>query len=281
MRGRAVAVLLGVCLICVARAAQAAESEAVAMTRPVDPWERSNRVSYAFQGQLERHLIQPIATVYRWLTPGPIGRGLHNVLVNLSEPAAFFNDVLQCRFKRAAIPAKRFIINSTVGLLGLIDVAGRAGVMHHNNEFGVTLGTHGVSPGPYLYIPLVGPTTVRDLVGSGVDFLTDPMHRLSYDSRATASDARLVVDGLDTYIVTKDQVKALLNDAVDPYATLRSVYLQNKQGEVDGEGLPPNLPDFDEPAMAPAGSADGTERLNREPPPFPDPSGQAPSGTSP
>jgi phospholipid-binding lipoprotein MlaA len=279
MRGYHVAVLLGVCLICTVPIASAVEPGPVATTHPVDPWERTNRVSYAVQGFLERHAIQPVATLYRWLTPGPVGRGLHNVLVNLSEPAAFFNDVLQRRFRRATIPAKRFIINSTVGLLGLIDVAGRAGVMHHNNEFGVTLGVYGISSGPYLYVPLVGPSTVRDLVGSGVDFLTDPMHRLSYDSRATASDTRLVVSGLDTYIVTQDQVKALLNDAVDPYATLRSVYLQNKQGEIDGDGIPLNLPDFDVPAALPAVNAGSLDHSDAEPPAqtaAPDQSGAAP-----
>jgi phospholipid-binding lipoprotein MlaA len=204
-------------------------------------------VAYAFQGLLERHVIKPVAKLYRWLTPGPIGRGLHNVLVNLSEPATFLNDVLQRRFHRAGIPAKRFLMNSTVGVLGLFDVAAHAGVMHHNNEFGVTLGTYGVASGPYLYVPLVGPSTLRDLVGSGVDFLTDPMHWVTYNNRATASDTRLIVSGLDTYLVTEDQVHALLSDAVDPYATLRSVYLQSKQGEIDGGSVPANLPDFDAP----------------------------------
>lgn len=278
MRGCAIAVLLGVCLMCAAPGAAAAATGAVVPAHRVDPWERPNRASYALQGQLERHVIQPIATLYRWLTPGPIGRGLHNVLINLSEPEAFFNDVLQRRFQRAGIPAKRFVINSTVGLLGLIDVAGRAGVLHHNNEFGVTLGTYGVSSGPYLYIPLVGPSTVRDLLGSAVDFLTDPMHRLSYDSRATASDTRLVVNGLDTYISTQDQLKALLNDAVDPYATLRSVYLQNKQGEIDGEGLPLNLPDFDEPATP---SASAITRDDPNSPVVPDASAEAPAPSTP
>ncbi|MGA3157500.1 MAG: VacJ family lipoprotein [Steroidobacteraceae bacterium] len=255
MRGYTIAVLLGASLIGCAPTASAANSTTIAARSPGDPWERPNRVAYAFQGLLERHVIRPAAKLYRWLTPGPIGRGLHNVLVNLSEPAAFFNDVLQRRFKRAGIPAKRFIMNSTVGLLGLFDVAARAGVMHHNNEFGVTLGTYGVAPGPYMYVPLVGPTTVRDLLGSTVDFLTDPMHRASYDNRAKASDTRLVVSGLDTYLTTQDQLKALLSDSLDPYATLRSVYLQSKQGEIRGGNVPVDLPDFDAP-IAPA--ADNT-----------------------
>jgi phospholipid-binding lipoprotein MlaA len=247
MRGYTIAVLLGTSLINCVPIAGAASPRAIVAPSPEDPWERPNRAAYAFQGLLERHVIRPVAKLYRWLTPGPIGRGLHNVLVNLSEPAAFFNDVLQRKFNRAGIPAKRFIINSTVGVLGLFDVAAHAGATHHNNEFGVTLGSYGIAPGPYLYVPMVGPSTFRDLLGSGVDFVTDPMHWVTYNNRASASDTRLVVSGLDTYLVTEDQLHALLNDAVDPYATLRSVYLQSKQGEIDGDSVPENLPEFDAP----------------------------------
>jgi phospholipid-binding lipoprotein MlaA len=260
MRGYTIAVLLGTSLISCAPIARAASSGAIVAPSPGDPWERPNRAAYAFQGLLERHVIKPVATLYRWLTPGPIGRGLHNVLVNLSEPAVFFNDVLQRKFKRAGIPAKRFIMNSTVGVLGLFDVAAQAGAAHHNNEFGVTLGTYGVAPGPYLYVPLVGPSTFRDLLGSGVDFLTDPMHWVSYNNRASASDTRLVVSGLDTYLVTEDQLRALLSDAVDPYATLRSVYLQSKQGEIDGGSVPANLPDFDAPGAPLEGTGADSDR---------------------
>jgi phospholipid-binding lipoprotein MlaA len=259
MRGYTLAVLLGTSLIGHAPMASAASSSTIVASSPGDPWERPNRVAYAIQGLLERHVIRPAAKLYRWLTPGPIGRGLHNVLVNLSEPAAFFNDVLQRKFARAGIPAKRFIINSTVGLLGLFDVAGQAGVPHHNNEFGVTLGTYGMAPGPYVYLPLVGPSTVRDLLGSGVDFLTDPMHWVPYDNRAKASDTRLVVSGLDTYLTTKDQLDALLSQSVDPYATLRSVYLQSKLGEINGQNVLPDLPDFDAP-LAP--TTEGTDTMS-------------------
>jgi len=279
MRGYTIAFLLGASLIGCAHIARAANSSSIVAPSPGDPWERPNRVSFAFQGLLERHVIKPVSKLYRWLTPGPIGRGLHNVLVNLSEPAAFFNDMLQRRFRRAGIPAKRFIVNSTVGLLGLFDVAAHAGVMHHNNEFGVTLGTYGVAPGPYLYVPLVGPTTIRDLLGSGVDFLTDPMHWVSYDHRATASDTRLVVSGLDTYLETEPQVHALLSDAVDPYATLRSVYLQNKQGEIDGGSVPATLPDFDAPTVPLDGTGTDGGKPSMPPAPENQPEQGAPEST--
>jgi phospholipid-binding lipoprotein MlaA len=262
MRRNALGALLAAAVIGGAPAAQAQSAPPAAVAAPPreDPWEQLNRTNYAIERALDRHLIGPVAKVFRALTPGPIGRGLHNVLVNLSEPSVFINDVLQLRFKKASVTAERFVTNSTVGVLGLVDVAGRLGLPHHDNEFGVTLGRYGVYPGPYMYLPLGGPTTLRDLVGTGVDLLLDPFHWARFASQAEINGARLVVGGLDTRNSTEDELNTLLSDATDPYATLRSVYLQNKQGEVDGEGAPANLPNFDEPAptAAPAPAAENS-----------------------
>jgi phospholipid-binding lipoprotein MlaA len=217
----------------------------------VDPWERLNRTDYAIQGRLDRYLVQPLSKAYRFLTPGPIGRGIHNVLVNLSEPAALFNDVLQLRFKRAVTPAARLILNSTVGVLGLVDVAARVGLYHHDNEFGVTLGRYQVKPGPYVYLPMLGPSTLRDLIGSGVDFVLDPMRRLDYAHQSAILNARLGFSDLDKEVATEADLQALLGTAVDPYATLRSAFLQQKQGEIEGDAVPTDLPSFDESLPGP------------------------------
>ena len=252
MRRDALAAMLCAAVVGGAPVAQAQSAPPVAAAGPTrgDPWEQLNRLNYAIEDSLDRHLLGPVALVFRALTPGPIGRGLHNVLVNLSEPSVFINDVLQLRLKKAGVTAERFVTNSTVGVLGLIDVAGKLGLPHHDNEFGVTLGRYGVHPGPYMYLPFGGPTTVRDLVGTGVDLLIDPMHWTRFANQAEINGARLVVGGLDTRDATEGQLNTLLSDATDPYATLRSVYLQNKQGEIDGEGPPSTLPTFDEPAPA-------------------------------
>jgi len=218
-----------------------------ARKEPVDPWERVNRAGYAVEGKLDHFVIHPLSRVYRFLTPGPIGRGIHNVLVNLSEPSALINDTLQLRFKRAGIPAARLVINSTIGVLGLFDIATRIGLYHHDNEFGVTLGRYGVKPGPYIYLPLIGPSTVRDLVGSGVDLLLNPLHLATYPDQSTILESNFALNGLDRETSTEAELHALLSTAVDPYATLRSAYLQNKQGEISEEGLPLDLPPFDEP----------------------------------
>jgi len=240
---------------------------------PGDPWEPANRKGYAIQSFLDRHLIRPLAKVYRALTPGPIGRGIHNVLVNLSEPAALFNDVLQGRIRRAGVPTARLLINSTMGVLGLVDVASHMGLVHHDNEFGVTLGRYGMSAGPFLYIPMVGPSTVRDTVGAGVDYLTNPIRWANYRHRVKVQQVKLPVGGLDTEVAAEPLLDALLSNAVDPYATLRSAYLQNKQSEIDGEGVPADLPSFDEPPsdVAPATEAAPTPVPAPTPAPTPQP----------
>ncbi|HEX3843654.1 MAG TPA: VacJ family lipoprotein [Steroidobacteraceae bacterium] len=224
----------------------AASHDTPVASAPGDPWERQNRRDYAIEGALDRHVIGPAARFYHKVTPGPIGRGIHNVLVNLSEPVVIINDLLQLRFRRAGMSTARLATNSTLGLLGLFDMAGRAGLPYHGNEFGVTLGRYGVPSGPYMYVPLVGPSTVRDFLGAGVDLLMNPLHWLAYPDRTDVGVSQATVSGLDTRVMTEDQLNTLLSGAVDPYATLRSVYLQNKKGEVEDEGVPQELPSFDE-----------------------------------
>jgi phospholipid-binding lipoprotein MlaA len=244
------AVILTLTALSAASAASAAARQTGAAPASDDPWERVNRRGYAINQFLDRHFIRPAAMIYRALTPGPIGKGLHNMITNLSEPLVFINDVLQARPRRAASTTVRFAFNSTLGLAGLIDVAGHGGIAHHASTFGDTLGRYGVGPGPYIFLPLVGPSTVRDLLGFGVDLALDPVHWLSYRYRTEISTSATVVGGLDTRAAADDELKAILSDAADPYATMRSVYLQYRQGEIEGDragrNLPP-LPQIDDP----------------------------------
>jgi phospholipid-binding lipoprotein MlaA len=245
-RGCILVAILGTALFGVTACVTTATRDSVVAPAPVDPWERQNRRNYAIEGALDRRVIGPASRLYHKLTPGFIGRGIHNVLINLSEPVVMINDVLQLRFRRAGVSATRFVTNSTVGLLGLFDAAGHAGLMHHDNEFGVTLGRYGLASGPYLYVPLVGPSTARDLAGAGVDFLMNPLFWLTYADRPEIGAAQVTVGGLDTRVTTEGQLNALLSGAIDPYATLRSVYLQNKKSQVSGDEMPRDLPSFDE-----------------------------------
>ena len=215
---------------------------------PGDPWERLNRKGYAINHVIDTLVVRPLALFTRGLTPGPLGRAVHHALVNLSEPVVIINDILQLRFKRAAASTGRFALNSTVGLAGMVDVANRAHLPHHDNTFGDTLGRYGVKSGPYLYLPLVGPSTVRDLFGAGIDSVSNPIFFLQFPYSNTATLGVGLLTGLDARAEAEPDLKTLLDGAADPYATLRSTYLQSRQGDIDQASKPLVLPDFDDPA---------------------------------
>ena len=235
----------------------------------IDPFQRMNRGFFKFHNFLDRIFIRPAAMVYRALTPGPIGKAAHNFLTNIEEPAIAVNDVLQLRFKRAGQSGIRLVANSLAGFGGLIDVAGKAGIPFHDNGFAITLGRYGVGPGPYLFIPLMGPSTVRDAIGTFADFSLDPIKLAKYPHRTEVSVGLTGLQGLDLRSSADDDLKALYADAVDPYATLRSAYLQNQQSQIDGRDTDgQTLPEFEsipsepgqpsaEPAAPPAEAAPG------------------------
>lgn len=212
-----------------------------------DPFERFNRRGFAIQMSFMRHGLGIVGVLYRALTPGPIGKAIHHILVNLSEPVVIINDVLQLRPARAGAAAVRFVANSTVGVGGMIDVTGATGLPHHLSSFGDTLGRYGVRPGPYLFIPVVGPSTVRDLLGNIVDAVIDPLHFAVYPHRQEVSLAVTAAGGVDQLVRSEGDLRALLSNATDPYATLRSTYLQYRQAEVSGETeIPTVLPSLDD-----------------------------------
>ncbi|MEO8374159.1 MAG: VacJ family lipoprotein [Sphingomonas bacterium] len=201
---------------------------------PGDPLEGLNRHLFAGFQFADRTFIRPVAMGYRHVVPKPVRSGLRNFFRNLGEPLVFLNDLLQLKPGRAFKTFERFVINSSLGIGGLIDVAKsrNIGLPHHDNGFGNTLGYYGVGPGPYLFLPIIGPTTLRDLIGGqGDDFVLpiaigNPFDRLEYQI------PRGVLSGIDDRAELDADFKALLDSAVDPYATLRSVYLQNRAAEI-------------------------------------------------
>ena len=146
----------------------------------VDPYERFNRRVFAFNQGLDRKVIGPLSRLTRGLTPGPIGKAVGNALTNLREPVVILNDLLQLRVGRAGKSLTRLVLNSTLGGLGAIDIAGGLGLRHEANGFGDTLGRYRVGAGAYLYVPVLGPSTVRDLVGSAVDLVSNPLFWVRY-----------------------------------------------------------------------------------------------------
>jgi phospholipid-binding lipoprotein MlaA len=226
-----------------------AATEARAQT-PDDPYERINRRFYASAMHVNMKYFTPLVRIYHALTPGLIGVAIHNMVTNLSEPVAIVNDVLQVRLKAAGRDTLRVATNTSLGIGGMIDLAGREGIPHHDNDFGITLGVWGVKPGPYLFVPFLGPSTVRDSIGSGVDVLLNPFTYIRFPGRLTLQYTTAVVGTLDKRLNSQAQLDALTADAADPYATLRSVYLQSREAEVRGENAAPELPPLDEPAPA-------------------------------
>lgn len=225
-----------------------------------DPLERSNRRLFAFNEVLDRRVVRPAAVFVHHALPRPVRVATGNFLRNLGEPVVALNDGLQGRPGPAGEAVARFVMNSTVGVGGLADVATGAGAPHHDNGFALTLGRWGVGPGAYLYAPVLGPSTVRDSIGSVMDLATNPFGYVGLPAAATLAPG--VTSGLETRARLDPDLKSLHAVSTDPYATLRSFYLQSQAAKVAGGRLDvENLPDFgdpDEPATvaesAPAGA---------------------------
>ena len=258
MRPIILAVGVSLAVACLAPPVAAAQQPAPGATRvatPGDPWERSNRTGFVVEQALDRAIIGPATKVNRFLTPGFIGKAIHNFLVNLGEPLVVANDLMQLRPARAGKALVRFVVNSVFGLAGTIDAAKKGGIPHRNSSFGDTLARYGVKPGPYLFLPLIGPSTVRDLFGNAVDDAINPVNFVAYPYRTEAAIGLAVMGGLDQRLLNDEDLRTLLTQAADPYATLRSTYLQHREGEIHGDEPPAALPDLEDPGAPSAGAA--------------------------
>jgi phospholipid-binding lipoprotein MlaA len=252
-----------------------------------DPFEALNRRGYAINRAIDRAVLRPLALGYAHGTPGFLQKALHNLIVLLSEPVVFGNDVLQLRIARAAGTFTRFATNATVGIGGLFDPATKWGIPHHNNGFGTTLGRYGVKPGPYVFVPLLGPSNFRDLIGQAVDLYSDPINQVHYQGRKDVTAGVWVVGGIDQRANAEADLEQIEQMGTDPYATMRSLFMQNREAEIHpGRGVDiENLPSFDETPSAPAPAAPpaaqpGTTSPSAQaspPPAATDPSVAAPS----
>ena len=217
-------------------AAPAATPVAASAARPRhhrtkgDPLEGFNRTMFSIHQFLDRIAFRPIAILYKTVVPKPLRTGIRHVFSNVGEPLVFANDMLQLKPKRAIKTVGRFLVNSTIGIGGVLDVAKTRefNLPHHDNSFGTTLGHYGLGPGPYIFLPLVGPSDFRDF-GAGIAqgqtyafTIGTPFDRAEY----RVSEA--VLTGLDLRVESDGALKALLGGAIDPYATLRSAYLQDR-----------------------------------------------------
>ncbi len=231
---------------------------------PGDPLEGVNRFMFRVFQKLDKAVLRPVALGYRHIVPKVVRGGIRHVFSNLGEPVVFLNDMLQLRPGRALRTFGRFAINTTLGVGGLIDVATPEKLPHRPNGFGDTLGYYGVKPGPYIFLPFLGSSTLRDLAGGTGDGMVLPIAIGSPFNRTDYQIGKAVVTGLDARAENDAELSALYATALDPYATLRSVYLQSRVAEIaalkaPGRNLPgePGTPDdpLADPALDPAASA--------------------------
>jgi phospholipid-binding lipoprotein MlaA len=202
-----------------------------------DPQEATNRQVLA----ANQRVLGPLSEVVQKVIPGPVHDRLHDVNSNLKEPRIFANDVLQLRLEAAAQTAGRFVINSTVGLGGLFDVVGRDGTGQQSGDFGQTLFVWGVSEGPYVVVPYMGPATTRDAFGSIVDMAADPLGWFIGAQIATTATHVMVSAGT-TSLDAADrlgQLKQAEDASIDFYSFIRSGYYQSRRAELrQALGLP-------------------------------------------
>jgi phospholipid-binding lipoprotein MlaA len=223
--------------------------------RTNDPFEPLNREIFDFNLFLDRVAIKPAAQGYQAVIPEKGRDAIRHFLDNLNEPIIFANNVLQGEFKRAHTTFARFLMNSTFGLGGVMDLATGEGLEKQSGDFGQTLYSWGVPEGPYLVLPVLGPSNPRDGVGLGVDGYADPFGQLaSIYHESIASYGRYVVDGIDQRSRNIETLDELQRNAIDFYAELRSLFRQ-RRAQVLRHGEPAPIPDLDtlyrDPAMPP------------------------------
>ena len=218
---------------------------ATTANNPQDPLEGYNRAVFSFNDAVDRTVLKPTATAYKKVVPGFAQTGVNNFFGNLSDAWSSINNFLQGKGEDGATDFGRFALNSTFGVLGLFDIASEAGMPKHNEDFGQTLGKWGVPSGPYLILPLLGPSTVRDTAALPADFAGDIWtYKTPVNWRNVGTGVR-IIDKRATLL----DASGLMDDAaLDRYEFLRDGYLQRRQSQVYDGNVPRQADDVAEPA---------------------------------
>ena len=236
----AAAIAIGVLLGCCGCAAAPHEPDAADDPDAAhDPAEPVNRAIFKANVAADHAVMKPVAQAYVDHVPEGVQTGIHNVVQNLKEPAVAVNDALQGNVRQAWQSVERLAVNSTVGVVGVFDVAEKLGVPAHKADFGQTLAVWGVGEGPFVELPLLGPSNARDAVGTVVDLAMNP---LTYVGGAPATYAGVATGGanvVDTRAQHLHDLDELERNSLDYYATLRSVYHQHREAEIAAAKQPP------------------------------------------
>lgn len=207
-----------------------------------DPWEGFNRSVFAFNETLDEYVARPVAKGYQYITPEPVDQSVSAFFSNLGDVLVIVNDLGQLKFAQAASDTARFLINSTIGFFGFFDVASHIGLEKHDEDFGQTLGYWGVGSGPYLMLPVLGPSTVRDATGKGMDYVSTLSYTNLGETFAQSSGLFLVnnIDGRADLIASEGLISG------DRYTFIRSFYLQRREYLVNDGVVEDEFEDFDD-----------------------------------
>ncbi|CAK0777993.1 phospholipid-binding lipoprotein MlaA [Gammaproteobacteria bacterium] len=202
---------------------------------PQDPWEPLNRALFRLNDDIDGAFVRPLSRAYKTVVPQPLDRGITNFFANIQDINSAANNLLQFKLHHTVRNLERFVVNTTVGVLGFMDVASNLDIMSYREDFGQTLGRWGVAPGPYLMLPLLGPSSVRDSIGMGVDFY-------ALNPIVWATDNHVLLWGLnglwylDYRADSQNAVNIFENAALDRYRFVRDAYFQKRRHVVsDGE----------------------------------------------
>jgi phospholipid-binding lipoprotein MlaA len=214
-----------------------------------DPFESTNRKIFWFNDKFDGYVLEPIAEGYDWLFPQPIKKGVSNFFENIRFPQYFVSDVIQLKFDQVLHHSGRFLINSTIGLLGTIDVAKDFGLERHEEDIASALAYHGVPSGPYIVLPFIGPSTLRETVGFIADMFLNPLYWVGSYSDMSDSDVELVSYG--STVVRVVSIRASLIDAIntaressiDYYLFTQGAFYQYRRG-ILYDGAPPDEDGF-------------------------------------
>ncbi len=226
---------------CVAPGVPGAAQTASAADDFNDPWEDTNRGIFGFNKAVDENVLVPAAKTYRTVIPPPMRQSMHDFMQNLNGPVIFANDMLQGEVKLAGNTLARLLLNTTIGVGGMFDVATVVGIPYHSNDLGITFAVWGFAAGPYVVVPVLGPSNPRDLVGQVGDGFADPgnyvagAHHLYW-----AVVARTATSGIDERSRNIESLADIERTALDNYATIRSLYRQRREAQIRHEQS--NLP---------------------------------------
>jgi phospholipid-binding lipoprotein MlaA len=243
---------------------------------PYDPLEDMNRGIFWFNDNLDVYVLEPVARGYRDVFPDEVRTGIGNFFLNLRYPSYLVSDIFQGKFEQALDHTGRFLINSTIGVAGFIDFAKDMGLPDHEEDFGVTLASHGVPAGPYLMLPILGPSNVRDGVGRIVDAFLDPIGWIGYSNLSSSTKIAIAGGTLGLKLIHTrsgllQAVEAAKESSLDYYGFMQGAYYQHRYGLMtDGaetdefDSLSGEGDDLYDPSAADVERLDGAEEKQAE-----------------